>query len=1061
VGYDQRKKGGSSWTQRIADGAGAEADGTTTSIHSKVTRYPQKYLPAGIGRDWRQALTFLLQTSHWGLTPVQPCSILYGRRMKKSIWIFLLAVLLPGFVLGWLALRSAEEQQIIFERRTAELYQKETESLAATAREIVETERRNFGDTDRLLARSDAEALARDFTNSLMDAWPRKAVGFVLGPEGQMLSPTTTMAAKKSEWRQFLWDNGSFLCSTQPAVVYPVPVEVGNTRFAYNKARASQNVDGKPALAVGKGGEVTILAQKGGTQQQQQQEQAPQLFLKQAVPTQEAERTDGEVQRLQKVQKETGDKDGATLVNRGLVREAKPEAKSLTAAPTPQSPAMPPSAADPSADRAKLNEADQAKRGADEKPAPSRTAAAEMRDAVAPREKTKQETDKVSVEKLGTQRADNEALQIADPRPAAKPMPRAAEPLPSPAVPMPPAPIAAPAASVGTPAAAPAPSPETASAAPLAPAASAPRGRVMRSMESQQSAGRPLTLAPKEDTAAGTAMQGRSEPLGAKPVEKALDAKGKALTLESASPADTLGLEAAKQQVEEAQRKYNETNATAAAVAGVAVGDGAQKGIMQADQYARFSDLSAAAVNQSPGQQLATIPEGSLVSNTQNQTQNSFYSRANTDLNNRMVVPQQQTRSATSNWSAILPATADFRALTANSEEGMLARFVQDKLDLIFWLRPPEAPEMVFGCLIEAEALGELWKELFANHNGEERSERPPFVLALLDDKARPVAMFPATEKGRDWKRPFVASEIGEVLPHWEAALYLATPTAMADTARGLRRTLSFTIAAAIGLIAIGGWLVVADVRRQLALAQQKTDFVSNVSHELKTPLTSIRMFAELMHDRPPPAEKQGQYLRIITVEAERLTRLINNVLDFAKLERRQKRFDKKPLDLCNVITRVWEGHEMHLRDAGFETRWEAAPGPYPVLGDEDALAQVLVNLLSNAEKYSQERKDVELVTWIENGWINVSVLDRGTGVPNGEERKIFEAFYRAHDSLNSGIQGSGLGLTLAQRLAREHGGEIVFERRKDGGSRFTLRMPMVNGHDAESPASGNIRGAA
>src|SRR5688572_19640568 len=190
--------------------------------------------------------------------------------MKKSIWIFLLAVLLPGFVLGWLALRSAEEQQIIFERRTAELYQKETESLAARAREIVESERRAFGDTvHRLLARSDPPALARDFTNSLMDAWPRKAVGFVLGPEGQMLSPTTTMAAKKGEWRQFLWDNGSFLCSTQPAVVYPVPVDMGNTRFAYGQAlktRASQNADGKPALAVGKGGETTILAQKGGTQ---------------------------------------------------------------------------------------------------------------------------------------------------------------------------------------------------------------------------------------------------------------------------------------------------------------------------------------------------------------------------------------------------------------------------------------------------------------------------------------------------------------------------------------------------------------------------------------------------------------------------------------------------------------------------------------------------------------------------------------------------------------------------------------------------------------------------
>jgi len=236
---------------------------------------------------------------------------------------------------------------------------------------------------------------------------------------------------------------------------------------------------------------------------------------------------------------------------------------------------------------------------------------------------------------------------------------------------------------------------------------------------------------------------------------------------------------------------------------------------------------------------------------------------------------------------------------------------------------------------------------------------------------------------------------------------------------------------------------VVADARRQLALAQQKTDFVSNVSHELKTPLTSIRMFAELMHDRPQPPEKQGRYLRIITAEAERLTRLINNVLDFAKMGRKQKRIERKPLDLHTLVARIWESQEMHLRDAGFTTRWEAAPGPYPVLGDDDALAQVLVNLLSNAEKYSNGNKEVELHTWLDDGHVNVSVLDRGMGVPDGDEKKIFEAFYRAHDSLASGIQGSGLGLTLAQRIAHEHGGEIRHEHREGGGSRFTLRLPM------------------
>jgi signal transduction histidine kinase len=183
--------------------------------------------------------------------------------------------------------------------------------------------------------------------------------------------------------------------------------------------------------------------------------------------------------------------------------------------------------------------------------------------------------------------------------------------------------------------------------------------------------------------------------------------------------------------------------------------------------------------------------------------------------------------------------------------------------------------------------------------------------------------------------------------------------------------------------------------------------------------------------------------LRIIVAEAERLTRLINNVLDFARLERKQKRYDFRPLDLHEVLARTWEGHELHLRDQGFTTRWQAAPPPYPVRGDEDALAQIVVNLLSNAEKYSADRKEIELHSYLTENSVNVSVLDRGSGVPPGEETKIFEPFYRAHDSLASGIQGSGLGLTLAQRLAREHGGDIVYHAREGGGSNVTLRVPL------------------
>ena len=406
----------------------------------------------------------------------------------------------------------------------------------------------------------------------------------------------------------------------------------------------------------------------------------------------------------------------------------------------------------------------------------------------------------------------------------------------------------------------------------------------------------------------------------------------------------------------------------------------------------------------------------------------------------RNVSPQQQIVDGKNAVSQLWSETAEFRALTASATEGMVTRFVQDRLDMIFWLRPAQAPALTFGCLIESQNLRDLWATAMPDTN----TEPPDFHLALLDDKARPVISTVGGSPPPDWKRPFVASEIGEALPHWEAALYLKHPEQLGESARGLRRIFTFLIVTLLSAIACGGWLVVADARRQLLLAQKKTDFVSNVSHELKTPLTSIRMFAELMQTGRTEAAKHSQYLRIIMVEAERLTRLINNVLDFARLDRRQKHFEKRPLDLHALLQRTWESHALHLQEAGFTTRWNAAPGPYPVVGDEDALAQILVNLLSNAEKYAGAQKEIELQSYLSDGSVWVAVLDRGSGVPPGEETKIFEAFYRAHDSLSSGIQGSGLGLTLAQRLADEHGGEIRYAARPGGGSNFTLRLPLA-----------------
>ena len=155
----------------------------------------------------------------------------------------------------------------------------------------------------------------------------------------------------------------------------------------------------------------------------------------------------------------------------------------------------------------------------------------------------------------------------------------------------------------------------------------------------------------------------------------------------------------------------------------------------------------------------------------------------------------------------------------------------------------------------------------------------------------------------------------------------------------------------------------------------------------------------------------------------------------------------KRILTICAAVAAGAAGTSLALAQQSYPVPpgpiYSAAPPPYPVRGDEDALAQIIVNLLSNAEKYSADRKEIEVHSYLTENSVHVSVLDRGSGVSAGEETKIFEAFYRAHDSLASGIQGSGLGLTLAQRLAKEHGGEITYQARDGGGSNVTLRLPL------------------
>jgi len=450
----------------------------------------------------------------------------------------------------------------------------------------------------------------------------------------------------------------------------------------------------------------------------------------------------------------------------------------------------------------------------------------------------------------------------------------------------------------------------------------------------------------------------------------------------------------------------------------------------------------------------------------------------------RTVLPAKEPGDALS--SKLTVGETNFRQLVGTDTDGTFARFLQDKLHVMFWHRASDNPNLLFGAQVNIPRLTEELREYVSL--GEDL--RKQVCLVLLDNSGKPVTLshpgfnpsarhisfggavrtkaarhnpapnvtaLPVATGGKragvlvstngraDWKHPLVAAEIGEALPHWEVAVYLLDPARAGRSASTLKLTLGLLIALLVLAIAVGSWLIVADLHRQLRLARQKTDFVSNVSHELKTPLTSIRMFTEMLAEgRVPDESKRQHFLGIITAETARLTRLINNVLDFARLERGEKKYECAPFDLAAVVRETVESYRPHLETLGFTLRMQVSTEPVGFQGDRDAIAQVLVNLLSNAEKYSGERKEIEVALEATAGSVAVCVSDRGLGVPAGCEEKIFDQFYRAHDSLGSGIQGSGLGLTLARQIARAHGGDVTFERRESGGSCFVLKLPRA-----------------
>jgi signal transduction histidine kinase len=291
-----------------------------------------------------------------------------------------------------------------------------------------------------------------------------------------------------------------------------------------------------------------------------------------------------------------------------------------------------------------------------------------------------------------------------------------------------------------------------------------------------------------------------------------------------------------------------------------------------------------------------------------------------------------------------------------------------------------------------------------------------------------------------------IAENFSDPFVNWKVALFDPEGKSI-EQLTGQERELYLILFVVIILVMLlGVILMIRSVIHESEVSRMKSEFVSNVSHELKTPLALIRMFGETLDSGIVDDEKKRrEFYSIIRKESERLTHLINNVLDFSRMDTGVREYNFEITDLVKVVRSCLEAYKFHIRDLGFEFAVENDIQDDVLMAriDKDAISQALLNLLSNAVKYSEDRKSILVRISRNSTSALISVTDHGIGIPKKELRKIFDKFYRVSTTKASQTGGSGLGLTLVKNIVEAHGGSVEVESEIGKGSTFTLLIPL------------------
>ncbi len=289
-----------------------------------------------------------------------------------------------------------------------------------------------------------------------------------------------------------------------------------------------------------------------------------------------------------------------------------------------------------------------------------------------------------------------------------------------------------------------------------------------------------------------------------------------------------------------------------------------------------------------------------------------------------------------------------------------------------------------------------------------------------------------------------VSENFTQLFVTWKVALFDQDGKSIEQLVGRERQLYRALFIGIIVVMLIGIVFTVRAVIHESEVSRIRSEFVSNVSHELKTPLALIRMFGETLDTGIVTDErKRREFYSIIRKESERLTHLINNLLDFSRMDSGTKEYNFEEADLVEVVRNSLEAYKFHIRDVGFEIENKLSGKLVMPKIDKDAISQVLLNLLSNAVKYSEDRKYIRVEVRKNSTSALISVTDHGVGIPKEQLKKIFDKFYRVPTPEVKKTRGSGLGLTLTKHIIEAHGGTIEVESEIGKGSTFTIIIPL------------------